>query len=472
MLKRKLAFRHLNLHVLALIAAGIMLGCAFILGPTAPAKATKISIAVPASPPLTTPQSPEPDTLAAQHADHQEPPRTVSTALLDASPKPEPPLSEPKPLVEWKNFTVEKGDSLYKIFSKAGLKPHQLITMTDSIKEKAWTQLFPGEQLQFCFLDHQFNSLKIHRNALEKWHITEGESGKYELTKEFIEPEIKVAFAEGTIESSLFLDGKKAGITDSIIMELANIFGWDIDFILDIRKGDRFKLIYEEKYLENKHLGNGNILSAQFINQGNTYTAVRYEDSKGNVSYYTPDGDSMKKAFRRSPLAFARVSSHFNLRRKHPVLHRIRAHKGTDYAASSGTPIKSTGDGKVIFAGRKGGYGKVVIIQHGQGISTLYAHMKGYARGIRKGKRVSQGQHIGYVGSTGMATGPHLHYEFRVNGVHKNPVTVKLPKAHPIPRKEMKRFQKHAEVAIAKLESFGGGIQVAQSESTTATRDL
>ena len=485
MVKRKLTFRPFNLHVLALFSASIILGCAFILGPTAPAEATRISITVPVSSTFETsptPQNPSPGTLIAypKNLSHGTPPETVvlssdsSSTATDMPEKvlPEAESFEAEPFIKWENFTVKPGDSLYKIFSKAGLKPQQLAAMTSSIKDKAWTQLFPGEQLQFGFLDQKLDSLKIHRSHLEKWHIKEAENGKFELSKETITPDIKITFAEGIIESSLFLDGKKAGITNSMIMELANIFGWDIDFILDIRKGDSFKLVYEEKYLEGEHIGNGNILSAQFINYGRTFTAVRYEDSNGRISYYTPEGDSMKKAFRRSPLAFARVSSHFNMRRKHPVMHKIRAHKGTDYAADRGTPIKSTGDGKVIFAGRKGGYGKVVIIQHGQGISTLYAHMKRYARGIRTGKRVSQGQAIGYVGSTGMATGPHLHYEFRVNGVHKNPVTVKLPKAHPIASKEMKRFQKHAETAIAKLESYADSIQVAQSESAKTTREL
>ena len=191
-----------------------------------------------------------------------------------------------------------------------------------------------------------------------------------------------------------------------MIMELANIFGWDIDFILDIRNGDTFNLVYEELYLNGEKLSTGKIVAATFNNQGRELKAVLYKDKAGNNNYFTPDGHSMRKAFLRSPIDFARISSHFNLRRKHPVLHTIRAHKGTDYAAARGTPIKATGDGKVVHSARKGGYGKTVIIQHGQKFSTLYAHMTKYAKGVRRGAKVKQGQIIGYVGSCLLYTSP------------------------------------------------------------------
>jgi len=480
----KLKLQHF--YCVALLSASILFGCAVMLGPGEAAEDKRVSIDIlvaeddnpgiegiegieKAMPPVSA------STGLHQHTgiENQMPQSGLiagTTAIADELNTPVETISEPELTLQ--HFTVKPGDSMYRLFSKAGLTPQHLNKVSASAADSSWTRLYPGEKVTFGFADEQFQTLQIQRSRLEKLHISSSDTGAFSFENQKIEPAIQLAYAEGTINSSLFVDAKNAGISDTLTMELANIFGWDIDFIMDIRKGDRFKLLYEEKYLDDEHIGEGNILSAQFVNRGKVYTAVRYEDSKGRVSYYTPAGDSMKKAFRRSPIDFARVSSHFNLKRKHPVLHKIRAHRGTDYAARRGTPIKSTGSGKVIFAGRKGGYGKVVIIQHGQAISTLYAHMKGFAKGIRSGKRVVQGQIIGYVGSTGMATGPHLHYEFRVNGIHKNPLTVKLPKAHPVAKSELGRFQKQAEIAVAQLDSLAKGYQLAKSESNSPTRDL
>lgn len=480
-----------RLHLAAIISASILFGCAFVLHPT---ESKRVRVDIPlieteeislANASVLTNTKASVVAVESTEAKFKISPIAMQSMATTKNPAhttgkqnsstPNNPVAAIKPDLIWKRFKVEYGDSLYRIFSRAGLDPQVLVAMTASIENKAWTKIFPGEVLEFGFNggeSGQLEVLKINRSRLEKWHITALQESEFILQKHLAKPDIQLAYREGTINSSLFLDAKKAGMSDNLTMELANIFGWDIDFILDIRRGDSFKLVYEEQYLGDERIGEGNIVSAQFINRGKTYTAVLYRDPQGRASYYTPSGDSMKKAFRRSPIDFARVSSHFNLKRKHPVLHKIRAHKGTDYAAGSGTPIKSTGDGKVIFAGRKGGYGKVVIIQHGQSISTLYAHMKSYAKGIRAGKRVSQGNIIGYVGSTGMATGPHLHYEFRVNGIHKNPLTVPLPKANPVARAELKRFQEHAALAVAQLESHAAGFQIAQSEGRPDTRDL
>ncbi|MDX1801612.1 MAG: M23 family metallopeptidase, partial [Marinobacter sp.] len=206
--------------------------------------------------------------------------------------------------------------------------------------------------------------------------------------------------------------------------------------------------------------------AATFYNQNQNYSAVLYTDKDGNSDYYTPEGRSMRKAFLRTPVDFARISSSFNLHRKHPVLNTIRAHKGTDYAASTGTPIKAAGEGKIVYAGRKGGYGNAIVIQHGYNITTLYGHMNGFARGIRSGKHVKQGQVIGYVGQTGLATGPHLHYEFRVNGAPRNPVTVKLPDAAPVPKSELARFKTKTEMTLAQLETYqdAGPLTLAKGE--------
>jgi murein DD-endopeptidase MepM/ murein hydrolase activator NlpD len=235
-------------------------------------------------------------------------------------------------------------------------------------------------------------------------------------------------------------------------MELANIFGWDVDFALEIRSGDRFSLIYEEEYLDGQKYGNGPILAAEFINQGKTFRALRYEDEQGRSSYFSPDGKSMRKAFLRAPVDFRRISSRFTRSRWHPVLGKKRPHRGVDYAAAIGTPIKAAGDGRVIFRGKKGGYGNTVIIKHGSQYTTLYGHLSKFRRKVKNGSRVRQGQTIGYVGKTGLATGPHLHYEFRVNGTHRNPLTVKLPAAAPLKAKYRADFSKKSAPLLARLD--------------------
>ena len=229
--------------------------------------------------------------------------------------------------------------------------------------------------------------------------------------------------AHGVIESSLFMAAAEAGISENIIMELAGIFGWDVDFVLDIRKGDRFSMTYEELFRNGEKIANGDILAAEFINDGKSYKAVRYVNPQTNrAEYFSPDGRSMRKAFLRSPVDFRRISSGFSLTRRHPVLNKIRAHRGVDYAAATGTPIRAAGDGKIVHRANKGGYGRTVIIQHGSKYSTLYAHMSNYKRGHRVGSKVKQGEVIGFVGASGLATGPHLHYEIRVGGEPINPM--------------------------------------------------
>jgi murein DD-endopeptidase MepM/ murein hydrolase activator NlpD len=236
-------------------------------------------------------------------------------------------------------------------------------------------------------------------------------------------------------------------------MELAGIFGWDVDFALDIRSGDRFTLVYEELFLDGKKQRDGNIIAAEFNNRGKTYRALRYTNDEGVSDYFSPDGKSMRKAFIRTPVDFTRISSRFG-KRRHPTLNKMKNHHGVDYAAPRGTPIKAAGDGKLTFVGRKGGYGKTVKIQHGGKYSTLYAHMSRIKPGMRRGKKVRQGQTIGYVGSTGRSTGPHLHYEFRVNGVHRNPLRVRLPDAAPIHAKYKTDFLDKSRSLVARLDEL------------------
>ena len=381
---------------------------------------------------------------------------STATQSHDATPLPSNNPEHPKK-PNWLSIKVQEGDTLSHIFKRAGLSARDVHEITHSGKAaKSLKHLKPGQTFQFNINNqHSLAQLNYIESQLENTLFSRVDDGfSAQKTVKTLQP--FTTYAEGVIESSLFLAAEKAGLSQSIIMELANIFGWDIDFSLDIRKGDRFRVVYEELYLNGEKIKNGKILSAQFINQGKTFTAIHYETTDRGADYFTPEGESMRKAFLRSPISFARISSHFNLKRKHPVLHTIRAHKGTDYAASRGTPIKSTGDGKVVFAGRKGGYGRVVIVQHGQRYRTLYAHMKSYARGMRNGKRVKQGQVIGYVGSSGLATGPHLHYEFYVNGSVRNPVTVKLPHANPISKRDKKAFLVASNSMMSQLAIYAG----------------
>lgn len=251
-------------------------------------------------------------------------------------------------------------------------------------------------------------------------------------------------------------------------MEMASVFGYDVDFALDIRRGDRFVVVYDRLYKDGKKLRDGDILAAEFVNQDRELRAVRFTDADGNTAYYTPEGDSMRKAFIRTPLDVFRISSHFNPGRFHPVLNRIRSHKGTDYAAPTGTPIKATGEGRVVFAGVKGGYGNCVVLRHGSTYQTLYGHMSKIRSGIRTGASVKQGQIIGYVGSTGLATGPHLHYEFLVNGTHRNPVTVALPRANPVARADLPKFKNVSAPLMAQIETLSSAQFASASDALGA----
>ncbi len=348
---------------------------------------------------------------------------------------------------------VKKGDTLSAIFKRNNLNTSSLYKILNSGKEaKRLTQIKPGQSFSIVLNQHnEISKLEFHINKVDTLLITRNNKGftPQIQTKEI---ETRQQFTAGIINNSLFFDGQKAGLNSTLIMKLAHIFGWDVDFALDIRKGDSFAVLYEEQYVDGKKINSGNILSAEFVNQGKVFRAIRYTDASGHTDYYSEKGLSMRKAFLRTPVEFSRISSRFSIGRKHPILNRIRAHKGVDYAAARGTPIKAVGDGKVIFKGRKGGYGRVIILQHGSKYTTLYAHMNAYNKKLRNGSRVKQGQVIGYVGSSGLATGPHLHYEFRINGVHRNPLTVKLPRALPISKKYRADFKVAAETLISQLK--------------------
>ncbi|MCP5162467.1 MAG: peptidoglycan DD-metalloendopeptidase family protein [Hahellaceae bacterium] len=481
-------------HILAASGLGLSLGVTLMFSPSSDVEANRTVIPLSISStslepmeiaPVSTSSLPDYDALPLKidtsalnseieksdsdiHTDiHTDIPAVLPATESDSQPSlaPESSDSDIADNESWAQFEVKNGDTLSAMFAKAGFDNTLMYEVLNASKQnKDLTNLYVGEKIAFLSKDGSLEKIKLERSLLESFVVYKNATGKFESSVEARTPDAQLAYTEGKIESSLFLAGQKVGLSESLIMELANIFAWDIDFALDIREGDTFGLVYEEHLLDGKKIGNGRIIAATFTNQGSEYQAVYYVDSKGNGNYYTPDGDSMRKAFLRTPIDFARVSSPFNLSRKHPVLHTIRAHKGTDYAASTGTPIKATGDGKVIHAGRKGGYGKAVIIQHGDGITTLYAHMSKYAKGMRVGQKIRQGQIIGYVGSTGLASGPHLHYEFRKNGVHKNPMTVKLPQARPISNQELARFKSQTKQQLAQLKTLQESYHVASSQ--------
>jgi len=391
----------------------------------------------------------------------------VETIIQTVAALPEPAKAQDqKPAApQWKEFTVQNGDNLSILFKRAGLNDRTIYELFSDAKDaKDLRNIRPGQKMAFLVENGQLQGLNYIIDELNSLSFTRGAKG-FTGKEIALKPDVKYAFRQASIDSSLYMAGKRAGMPSNLTMELANIFGWDIDFALDIQKGDSFKVMYEEQFLNGKRIGTGKIMAAEFTNAGKTFKAVRYTDKQGASNYYTPDGRGMHKAFLRTPIEFAKISSHFSLGRKHPVLHIIRAHKGTDYAAVRGTPIRSTGNGKVAFAGRKNGFGNTVVIQHGQGIETLYGHMNGFAKGIRSGSRVSQGDVIGYVGSTGLASGPHLHYEFHVNGQVRNPVTVPLPKSIGIEKTELARFNETTRPLIAKLDQYKSSSRLAVAKS-------
>ncbi|VVN67976.1 peptidoglycan DD-metalloendopeptidase family protein [Pseudomonas fluorescens] len=381
----------------------------------------------------------------------EEPPQTAQ-----AQPAPAvlaPAVVEEKKAPEHREVVVAKGDTLSTLFEKVGLPATSVHEILASDKQaKQFTQLKRGQKLEFELdADGQLKNLHSQLSDLETITLTKGAKG-FAFNRLTSKPTVRSAYVHGVINSSLSQSAARAGLSHRLTMDMASVFGYDVDFAQDIRPGDQFDVIYEQKVVNGKTVGTGPILSARFINRGKTYTAVRYTNKQGTSSYYTADGNSMRKAFIRTPVDFARISSRFSMGRKHPILNKIRAHKGVDYAAPRGTPIKAAGDGKVLLAGRRGGYGNTVIIQHGNTYRTLYGHMQGFAKGVKTGGSVKQGQVIGYIGTTGLSTGPHLHYEFQVNGMHVDPLGQKVAMADPISKAERARFKQQSQPLMARMD--------------------
>ncbi|GAB1258805.1 peptidoglycan DD-metalloendopeptidase family protein [Aurantivibrio plasticivorans] len=377
----------------------------------------------------------------------------------------------PQPVVaDWQTLTVKSGDNLSVLFQRAGLNNQDVYEFTNSSSEaKELRKIFPGHQLAFLIDDQgQLQQLRHIKNKLNSKLYKRTTDG-FVTQLDSREPDIQVAYRESIINSSLIAAAQQPGVNMDIglTMSLASIFGWDIDFALDIRKGDSFKVLFEEQFLDGERLGAGDILAAEFTNQGTTYRAVRYIDDDGRIQYYTPEGKSMRKDFLRAPLDFRRISSNFNPRRLHPITKTVRAHRGTDYAANRGTPVWAAGDGKVVASGYTKANGNYIVLQHSNNIQTKYLHL--HKRHVKKGQRVKQKQTIGTVGSTGYSTAPHLHYEFLLDGVHRNPRTIvnKLPKAKSIDVAELANFKAQTLPIMAQLADYHQSSLLASNATTT-----
>ncbi|MCY4045102.1 MAG: peptidoglycan DD-metalloendopeptidase family protein [Cellvibrionales bacterium] len=342
--------------------------------------------------------------------------------------------------IDWKETKVRSGDNLAKIFGRVNLSETLLANLlNDAPDKKLLTKLMPGETFRFGFKDKSLQTVEYIQSPLQKLTISVKENN-FNFENIIREPDVRLTYKSADVTDSLFLSAIRADINDNLTMAIADIFSGVIDFALDVRPNDKLDVLYETLYLDDKIIGLGNIVATSYTNDGETHTAYRYTLSSGKSGYFDSEGNSMRKPFLRAPLDFTRISSNFNLKRKHPIHKKIKAHRGTDYAAPTGTPVFAAGDGRVTRAGYTKANGNYVIIQHGQSYTTKYLHL--HKRHVKRGQKVSQRQIIGTVGSTGYATGPHLHYEFLMHGVHRNPRTIinKLPSADPIPKKEMPEF--------------------------------
>jgi len=377
-------------------------------------------------------------------------PAPLPTAILPTLSTVVPIVAQQAGVASIAEIIVGRNDTLDSIFRRAAFNLSDLaaIRKLPGIRQSL-DFLRPGDAIKVSHNDGDIQELTRKVSETQTLHVVRDDAG---FTVKMIDNpvEVRTRTAAATIDSSLFQAAEASGISDSVALKLANVFAWDIDFVLDIREGDRFTAVYERIYQDGKYLHDGEVLAAEFVNNGKTYRAVRFVSSSGS-GYYTPNGLAMRKAFLRAPVEFSRISSAFNPHRLHPILNTIRGHMGTDYAAPTGTPVHAAGDGRVSFAGTKGGYGNALVIAHGGEVSTLYGHMSRFARNMHVGTHVQQGDVIGYVGMTGLATGPHLHYEFLINGVHKNPQTVQLPGAEPLRAADLEKFRAQSAPLLADL---------------------
>ena len=377
----------------------------------------------------------------------------------DAPQKPSHPnaLPAPPPAPSLETFTtqVQPGDSLSLIFERHGFTARDLHLVVESGPlGKQLKNIYPGYEIEFGRdAEHNLIHLKYRPG---RWKTVEFQrvGDEFEGSTQVKTPDAIESYRHARIDHSLFLACRRIGLDDAFAMRLAEIFRWDIDMFLDIRDGDEFHVLYEEHQIDGEFAGFGDILAAEFINRTKSYKAVRYVDALGVPSYHTPSGDNLRKAFLRAPLKYSRISSNFSMARLHPLWKSTMPHLGIDYAAPSGTPVRAAGDGKVVTRSKTTARGNYIVIQHGERYQTRYLHLSRFARGIEAGRPVVQGQVIGYVGATGWATGPHLHYEFLVDGKHTNPSRVQLPPAEPITALESGRFVASTKPLLVALENY------------------
>jgi len=374
-----------------------------------------------------------------------------AVAAATKIPAPPPIAAEQASVASIIEVVVGRNDTLDAIFHRMALNKADLAAIRNlpGIRQSL-DFLKPGDSIKLTHTDGDIKELTRKVSETQTLDVVLKDNG-FEAKMIDNPVETRVRTARATIDSSLFQAAGAADISDTVALKLANVFAWDIDFVLDIREGDSFTAVYEQVFQDGKYLRDGEVLAAEFVNNGKVYRAVRFVADDGHAGYYTPAGLAMRKAFLRAPLEFTRVSSAFNPHRHHPILNLIRGHMGTDYAAPTGTPVHAAGDGHVSFAGQRGGYGNAIVLTHGANISTLYGHMSRFARNIHVGMRVQQGEVIGYVGMTGLATGPHLHYEYLTGGVHRNPQTVQLPGAEPLRAQDLQKFRDMAAPLLADL---------------------
>ena len=368
---------------------------------------------------------------------------------------------------EWTLVTIKPGTTLSDVFDQLNLPTEDWLAITRLGGDAArLTHIKAGEHLRLRIAGGTLEELVYPLDETRSLSVRRDDGG-FEATTLTAAIERRSTEAAGVINNSLFADGRKAGLDSRLVAELADIFGSEIDFGQDLQEGDRFSVVFEQLYRDGKKLRNGDILAAEFVNQGRHYRAVRYVAADGTRAYYTPEGQSLRKAFIRTPVDFTRISSGFTMHRWHPILNRMRAHMGTDYAAPIGTPVHAAGNGRIEFMGHRGGYGNLVVVRHDATYETVYGHLSRFQRGLHAGSKVQQGQVIAFVGMTGLATGPHLHYEFRVNGLPVNPVTVALPRANPIAAPMLALFRSQSATMVAELDAMNAH-QFAQSAAKPA----